>query len=82
MPDLSKSDMAAALQAAGISPKSFSIRIFCARNAISEGFYRKMRAHGLGPRETHILGRVIISEEAERDWQREREAASQPVTAA
>ena len=53
--------------------------MFCGRNGISEGFYRKMRSHGLGPRETRILDRVFISEEAETDWRREREAASQPV---
>jgi hypothetical protein len=79
IPDISKADMAAALQAAGIPRKSFSIRMFCGRNGISEGFYRKMRSHGLGPRETRILDRVFISEEAETDWRREREAASQPV---
>jgi hypothetical protein len=79
MPDLTKSDMLTALQAAGIPLKSFSIRIFCARNGISEGLYRKMRSRGLGPREMRVLNRVCISEEAEADWQRECEAASRPV---
>jgi hypothetical protein len=72
-----KAEAAAALQAAGIARKAFTIPQFCARNGdFSEGFYRKMRKQGLGPRETRILDRVIITEDAETDWRREREAAS------
>jgi hypothetical protein len=81
MANQTKADTAAALQAAGIARKAFSIPQFCARNGdLSEGFYRKMRKLGLGPRETRILDRVIITVEAETEWRRAREAASEPVT--
>jgi hypothetical protein len=79
MPSKSKNENAAALRAAGIPQKSFTIPQFCARHALSEGFYRKMRERGLGPRETRILDRVIITEEAETEWRREREAATAAV---
>jgi hypothetical protein len=77
MANQTKSETTAALKAAGISRKAFTIPQFCARNGdLSEGFYRKMRERGLGPHETRILDRVIITEEAETTWRREREAAS------
>jgi hypothetical protein len=38
-----------------------------------------MRERGLGPRETRILDRVIITEEAETEWRRERQAATAAV---
>jgi hypothetical protein len=82
MANQTKAETVAALRAAGIPPKAFSIPQFCARHALSEGFYRKMRDHGLGPRETRILDRVIITEEAETDWRREREATSAAEAAA
>jgi hypothetical protein len=77
MPNKSKAKNAAALLSAGIPRKSFSKAEFCARHGISPGLYDKLKARGLGPRETHLLERVIITEEAEGDWLREREAASQ-----
>jgi hypothetical protein len=81
MANQTKADTAAALQTAGIPRKAFSIPQFCARNGdLSEGFYRKMRKLGLGPRETRILDRVIITIEAETEWRHAREAASEPVT--
>jgi hypothetical protein len=77
MANQTKADAAAALQAAGIPRRSFSIPQFCARNGdMSEGFYQKIRKLGLGPRETRILDRIIITEEAESDWLRERESAA------
>jgi hypothetical protein len=75
MTNRTKAENAEALAAAGIPRKGFSIKQFCARNGdLSESFYRKMRERGLGPRETRIFDRVIITEEAEADWQRERQA--------
>jgi hypothetical protein len=83
MANQTKAETTAALQAAGIPRKAFSIPQFCARNGdLSEGFYRKMRERGLGPRETRILDRVIITEEAETEWRREREAASEAEASA
>jgi hypothetical protein len=69
-----KPKMAAALQAAGIPRRTFSIPEFCARNDLSEGFYRRMRAEGVGPHETRIFDRVLITLEAEDEWLRERAA--------
>lgn len=80
MANQTKADTAAALKAAGIPRKAFSIPEFCARHALSEGFYQKMRRLGLHPRETRILDRVIITEEAETAWRIEREAESAQAT--
>jgi hypothetical protein len=74
-----KAELAAVLEAAGIPKRVFSIPIFCARHDFSEGFYRKLRKLGLGPRETRVLDRVFITPEAETEWLREREAASAPA---
>ncbi|MBR0870037.1 hypothetical protein JQ633_06690 [Bradyrhizobium tropiciagri] len=78
MANKTKAERAAELQAAGIPQKAFTIPQFCARHAISEGLYQKLRDQDppLTPRETRLLDRVIITEEAETDWRREREAAS------
>jgi hypothetical protein len=71
---------AAALQRDGIERAAFTIRQFCARNGeFSEGFYRRMRASGLGPRETRIFDRVIITIEAETEWRKQRELESEQV---
>lgn len=75
MANTTKAEAAAALAAAGIPRRSFSIPQFCARNDLSQGFYRKLRKLKLGPRETRILDRVFITEEAETEWLREYEAA-------
>jgi hypothetical protein len=75
MANTTKAEAAAALAAAGIQRRSFSIPQFCARNDLSEGFYRKLRKLKLGPRETRVLDRVFITEEAETNWLRECEAA-------
>jgi hypothetical protein len=75
MANTTKVKAAAALAAAGIQRRSFSIPQFCARNDLSEGFYRKLRKLKLGPRETRVLDRVVITQEAETQWLRECEAA-------
>src|SRR5262245_58747132 len=47
---------------------------FCDSNAISVSKYYDLKRRGLAPREIEIDGRILITEEAERDWRREREA--------
>jgi hypothetical protein len=49
---------------------------FCARNRISIPFYNKLKTKGLGPRETLVESKILITAEADVDWRREREAAS------
>jgi hypothetical protein len=75
MANTTKAEAAAALAAAGIPRRSFSIPQFCARNDLSEGFYRKMRKLKIGPREIRVLDRVVITQDAETQWLRECEAA-------
>jgi hypothetical protein len=83
MANQTKAEAAAALQAAGIQRKAFTIPVFCARNGdLSEGFYYRMKAAGLGPRETKILSRIFISEEDETEWRRQRAAETDPTEAA
>ena len=54
-----------------------TIPTFCVSNAISESFYFALKRKGLAPREIDLDGRIIITEEAERDWRREREAETE-----
>jgi hypothetical protein len=49
---------------------------FCARNRISIPFYNKLKEQGLGPRETRVKTKILITAEADAEWRREREAAS------
>jgi hypothetical protein len=74
MANQTKAEAAAALLAAGIPRKSFSVPQFCARNDLSEGFYRKIRSLGLGPHETRVLDRVVITDDDEAEWLRQRKA--------
>ena len=76
MPNKSKAENAAALLAAGIPRKSWSIPEFCARHGISPGLYAKLKKLGLGPDETDLLDRKIVTDVAEDNWLRERAAAS------
>jgi hypothetical protein len=76
MPNKSKAENAAALLSAGIPRKSWSISEFCARHGISPGLYDKLKKLGLGPHETELLNRKIITDDDEDDWLRERKAAS------
>ena len=52
---------------------AYSIREFCEAHRISESFYFKIRALGLGPRESRTLDKVTISNEAAADWRASRE---------
>ena len=47
---------------------------FCESNRISESLYYELKRKGKGPREIELNKRIIITEDAERDWRREREA--------
>ena len=60
----------------------FSIEEFCERHNISRGTFYNMRARGLGPKELHVFGRVLISKEAAEAWRREREQITEDETAA
>lgn len=76
MPNKSKAENAIALTKAGIPRRSFSKAEFCARHGISPGLYDKLKKLGLGPEETNLLDRVIITDTAEDRWLSERAAAS------
>jgi hypothetical protein len=78
MANLSKTDAQAALQAAGIPRRSFSVPEFCARNSLSIGFYRRLRKLGIAPRETRILDRIFITVDDEADWLKAR-ATTEPA---
>src|SRR5262245_22943718 len=51
-----------------------TIPSFCENNAISESLYYSLKREGRQPREIELDGRVLITEQAEEDWRREREA--------
>jgi hypothetical protein len=53
--------------------RSFTIDQLCRRNAISRSFFYKLKAAGRGPRLTDFNR---VTQEAEADWLREREAAA------
>lgn len=55
---------------------AFSIIEFCERNGISRATYYNLKKAGIGPREMEVLGRKLITGEAETDWHRDREAAA------
>jgi hypothetical protein len=58
-----------------------SIPSFCQNNNISEPLYFSLKRRGLGPRETQLGDRTVITPEAEADWRREREAETQAARA-
>jgi hypothetical protein len=62
-------------------PRDPSIHGFCQRHGISRGTYLNLRKAGKGPRETAAGVRRLISEEAERDWIRERETEASTIAA-
>jgi hypothetical protein len=47
---------------------AYSIEEFCRRHSISRATYYNMKIAGKGPREGHVLGRVIITKEAAQAW--------------
>jgi hypothetical protein len=79
MANKKKAENAEAAAAAAVPRTAFSIAEFCAANDLSEGLYRKLRDIGLGPRETRIMRRVLITVEAAAAWRAAREAASAAV---
>ena len=44
--------------------EAYSIPEFCEAHRISESMYYKIRAAGLGPKETRALSKIIITKEA------------------
>lgn len=58
-----------------MEPTAYTIEEFCEAHRISRGHFFNLKRAGLGPREMHVGGRVIISGEAAVEWRREREAA-------
>jgi hypothetical protein len=56
---------------------ALTIKQFCDRNQISAAHYHNLSARGEGPRVMRVGRSVRITEEAERDWQRDRERPRQ-----
>jgi hypothetical protein len=50
-----------------------SIARFCVRNDISEPYFFKLKANGLGPNTMRLGARTLITAEAERRWRQARE---------
>lgn len=46
---------------------------FCRRNRISRNFYYQLQRAGIGPQETRLLSRVLISKAAAESWRIARE---------
>jgi hypothetical protein len=67
---VSKAQNAEALAKKGIPRKSWSKDEFCARNGISVGLYDNLKKRGIGPDETEVLDRILITVEAEDKWLR------------
>ena len=76
MANKSKAENAAALLSAGIPRKSWSIPELCARNGISPGLYAKLKKQGKGAKETHVLGRITVTDVHEAEWLEELAADS------
>jgi hypothetical protein len=58
---------------------ALSIIEFCKSHGISQGFYFKLRAQGLGPREMRLGSRTLVTLEAAAAWRAERENASAEI---
>ncbi len=80
MANQSKAKGAEALQKAGIARRSFSIQEFCARNGISEGLYRTLRKKKIGPAETRIRDRVVVTDDDETEWLKARKIKADTTT--
>jgi hypothetical protein len=57
-----------------------SIEEFCRRHAISLAFYYVLRARGLGPDETRLGSRVLISRESAATWRAARQADTEAAS--
>jgi hypothetical protein len=57
-----------------------TIKEFCVRNPMSHSTYFELRRRKQGPREMRVLGKVLITPQAEADWRRERETAHDDKT--
>lgn len=69
-------------EAAAPAQKSFTISQFCERNHFSESFYYKIKKLGFGPRELRVLGKILITDEAEIEWLRSgNKSITEPETA-
>jgi len=55
---------------------AWSIIEFCERHSISRSTFYNLRKHGLGPHETRIMRRVVITRASAAKWLREQERAS------
>jgi hypothetical protein len=53
--------------------QAFTVPEFCTAFRISESFYYKLKSLGLGPVETKLLSKTIITNENAQAWRRERE---------
>ena len=53
---------------APVPPAVYSISEFCEAHHISQAFYYKIRAAGLGPREHRVLDKVTVTLEAAAEW--------------
>jgi hypothetical protein len=51
-----------------------TIKSFCESRAISESKYYGLKRQNKQPREIELDGRIIITDQAAQDWDREREA--------
>jgi hypothetical protein len=47
---------------------AYTIEEFCRRHMISRAHYYNLKLAGKGPRESHALGRVLITKESAREW--------------
>lgn len=56
--------------------RSHTIGQWCALRSISRPFYYKLKAKGLGPREMRVLGKILITDDADAEWQQARQAES------
>jgi hypothetical protein len=57
--------------------QAFTVAEFCQAHRISESFYYKLKARGLGPVETKLLSKTIITNENAKAWRTRREELAQ-----
>jgi hypothetical protein len=49
---------------------AYSIPQFCAAHSISRGQFYALRKKGMGPAETKLIGRIVITRESAAAWRR------------